>query len=180
MFEIMEGFAFPKGRRRRKTSGQDLTFFLLTLIIIGHQPTDSLKQSSNRDIFHCSLRSYLPDSGLESLRFDLPSNILLCGDVKSHPGPSTTTSTTAPTAASTTARSRRTQSTSTTPATTAATSQRSQSTSITPKSRSQRKISYPCVVCFKGVTKASKAVSCDSCDRWTHIRCTPLVSPTIQ
>ena len=31
-------------------------------------------------------------------------------------------------------------------------------------------------MCCKGVTKASKAVLCDSCDRWTHVRCTPLVS----
>ena len=35
-----------------------------------------------------------------------------------------------------------------------------------------RKVSNPCSSCGKGVTKASKAVSCDSCDRWTHVRCT--------
>ena len=35
-----------------------------------------------------------------------------------------------------------------------------------------RKISNPCTVCKKGVIKSSKAVSCDECDMWTHIRCT--------
>ena len=31
-------------------------------------------------------------------------------------------------------------------------------------------------MCCKGVTKASKAVSCDGCGQWTHVRCTPLIS----
>ena len=39
-----------------------------------------------------------------------------------------------------------------------------------------RKISNPCTVCQKGVIKSSKAVSCDECDMWTHIRCTGHIS----
>ena len=39
-----------------------------------------------------------------------------------------------------------------------------------------RKISNPCTVCKKGVIKSSKAVSCDECDLWTHIRCTKDIS----
>ena len=41
---------------------------------------------------------------------------------------------------------------------------------------SGRKVTNPCAVCEKGVTKASKAISCDSCDKWTHVRCTSRVS----
>ena len=37
-------------------------------------------------------------------------------------------------------------------------------------------MSDPCDSCLKGVTKASKAVSCDNRDRWTHVRCTPLIT----
>ena len=40
-----------------------------------------------------------------------------------------------------------------------------------------RRCRFPCVTCGKGVTKASKAVSCDECDRWVHARCAN-VSPT--
>jgi hypothetical protein len=40
----------------------------------------------------------------------------------------------------------------------------------------KRKVANPCIVCHRGVTKASKAVSCDSCDKWTHVRCDPSVS----
>ena len=36
----------------------------------------------------------------------------------------------------------------------------------------ERRISFPCSVCQKGVTKASKAILCDNCDKWTHVRCT--------
>ena len=39
-----------------------------------------------------------------------------------------------------------------------------------------RRVAYPCVVCAKGVTKASKAISCDSCEKWTHVRCSLSVS----
>ena len=41
---------------------------------------------------------------------------------------------------------------------------------------SGRKISNPCGVCGKGVTKASRAISCDICDAWTHVRCTTRVT----
>ena len=37
-------------------------------------------------------------------------------------------------------------------------------------------MAHPCVSCARGVTKASKAVSCDGCERWTHVRCTVSVS----
>ena len=39
-----------------------------------------------------------------------------------------------------------------------------------------RRVSYPCTVCDKGVTKASKAVSCDACNRWTHVKCSASIS----
>ena len=41
-----------------------------------------------------------------------------------------------------------------------------------------RNVAHPCVVCARGVTKASKAVECDSCLKWTHIRCSLSVSLT--
>jgi retron-type reverse transcriptase len=40
----------------------------------------------------------------------------------------------------------------------------------------QRKVTNPCSACRRGVTRASKAVSCDSCDIWTHVRCIPCIS----
>ena len=39
-----------------------------------------------------------------------------------------------------------------------------------------RKVAYPCVVCAKGVTRASKAIECDTCGKWTHVRCSLSVS----
>ena len=36
----------------------------------------------------------------------------------------------------------------------------------------KRLIRFPCLLCGKGVTARSRAVSCDSCDEWTHIQCT--------
>ena len=39
-----------------------------------------------------------------------------------------------------------------------------------------RKPKNPCVHCCKGVTARSKAVSCDGCERWVHIRCTNTIS----
>lgn len=30
---------------------------------------------------------------------------------------------------------------------------------------------YPCVTCQKAVRRNSKAVSCDNCKEWTHIKC---------
>jgi hypothetical protein len=35
-----------------------------------------------------------------------------------------------------------------------------------------RQPKFPCTVCKKGVVSNSKAVSCDFCDEWTHIKCT--------
>ena len=34
----------------------------------------------------------------------------------------------------------------------------------------------PCTSCEKGVTRASRAVTCDVCDKWTHIRCSGSIS----
>ena len=36
----------------------------------------------------------------------------------------------------------------------------------------RRRVRDPCAVCGRGVTAASKAVSCDDCNVWTHLRCT--------
>ena len=69
------------------------------------------------------------------------SKILLCGDVKTHPGPSP-------------------------------------SVSNATNAKGSRKVSCPCSVCGRGVTKASKAVSCDTCERWTHVRCSSRVTLT--
>lgn len=30
---------------------------------------------------------------------------------------------------------------------------------------------YPCLICAKDVRTNSKAVACESCDKWTHIKC---------
>ena len=30
---------------------------------------------------------------------------------------------------------------------------------------------YPCTECNKGVTSRSKAINCDSCNEWTHVKC---------
>ena len=35
---------------------------------------------------------------------------------------------------------------------------------------------HPCTVCDKGVTARSKAVECDQCFCWTHIKCTEAIS----
>ena len=35
---------------------------------------------------------------------------------------------------------------------------------------------YPCIICDKSVTARSKAVSCDSCQKWTHVNCTSSLS----
>lgn len=39
-----------------------------------------------------------------------------------------------------------------------------------------RRPKNPCTVCEKGVISSSKAVSCDSCEKWTHIKCTKTIS----
>ena len=35
---------------------------------------------------------------------------------------------------------------------------------------------YPCVTCTKAVTARCKAISCDLCEKWTHIRCSGYIS----
>ena len=40
----------------------------------------------------------------------------------------------------------------------------------------QRTPKYPCTVCDKGVISKSKAVSCDSCSKWTHVRCSDVIT----
>ena len=39
---------------------------------------------------------------------------------------------------------------------------------------------FPCVSCGRGVTKASKAISCDECDQWVHARCANVSSSQYQ
>ena len=39
-----------------------------------------------------------------------------------------------------------------------------------------RQPQFPWVACGKGVIKTSKAVDCDQCSRWTHIKCSGFVS----
>ncbi len=39
-----------------------------------------------------------------------------------------------------------------------------------------RKIKFPCTICSKSVTARSKAVSCDMCEEWTHVKCTKEIS----
>jgi hypothetical protein len=43
-------------------------------------------------------------------------------------------------------------------------------------SKKPKIVANPCRVCEKGVTKASKAILCNWCEKWTHVRCTPGVS----
>ncbi|KAK2185455.1 hypothetical protein NP493_233g01013 [Ridgeia piscesae] len=35
---------------------------------------------------------------------------------------------------------------------------------------------HPCSHCGKGVTGRSRAISCDSCDQWTHNKCAGMLS----
>ena len=42
-----------------------------------------------------------------------------------------------------------------------------------------RSIRFPCTKCQKAVTARSKAVSCDGCQEWTHIKCTGSISSTM-
>jgi hypothetical protein len=48
--------------------------------------------------------------------------------------------------------------------------------SLTATGSSQRRRKNPCVSCGLGVTKCSKAVTCDMCKKWTHVRCTRTIS----
>ena len=40
----------------------------------------------------------------------------------------------------------------------------------------KRQPKFPCVTCGKGVIKSSKAVVCDLCSSWTHIKCSGLIT----
>ena len=35
----------------------------------------------------------------------------------------------------------------------------------------QSKFKFPCSICNKNITKAQKAIFCNGCDKWTHIKC---------
>ena len=39
------------------------------------------------------------------------------------------------------------------------------------KPKSSRKIKYPCSICNKAVLDNQKAIQCDTCDLWCHIKC---------
>ena len=41
---------------------------------------------------------------------------------------------------------------------------------------SSRSIKYPCTGCGKSVTARSKAITCDHCEEWTHIKCSDQIS----
>ncbi|CAC5397465.1 unnamed protein product [Mytilus coruscus] len=45
-----------------------------------------------------------------------------------------------------------------------------------PKKNSKKKPKYPCTNCKKGVIATSKAISCDLCEQWSHVRCTKTIS----
>ena len=32
-------------------------------------------------------------------------------------------------------------------------------------------LSWPCVICNKNVTSSMKAMQCDACNKWCHIKC---------
>ena len=40
-----------------------------------------------------------------------------------------------------------------------------------PKRLPTRKLKYPCSICNKSVMYNQKALQCDTCDLWTHIKC---------
>ena len=44
------------------------------------------------------------------------------------------------------------------------------------KAPAKRKPKYPCISCGSGVVARSKAVSCDVCRNWIHIKCTNAIS----
>ena len=44
------------------------------------------------------------------------------------------------------------------------------------KNVTKKQPKFPCVSCGKGVIKSSKAVECDNCSRWTHIRCSGYIT----
>ena len=44
------------------------------------------------------------------------------------------------------------------------------------KTSAKRKPKYPCIACDRGVVATSKAVSCDVCQHWIHVKCTDTTS----
>ena len=47
-----------------------------------------------------------------------------------------------------------------------------------PKKRRTRKLKYPCSICSKSVLNNQKAVQCDPCDLWVHIKCEGISNDT--
>ena len=47
-----------------------------------------------------------------------------------------------------------------------------------PGPKTTRAIRFPCTACGISVTARSKAISCDSCEEWTHIKCSGEISNT--
>ena len=145
--------------RRRHLSVPNLTvLFLLALLI--DSPSSSPESTANCFYPRCSVvnnYSSKQNNGSISSIF-APNDILLCGDIKSQPGPATTTNA------------------SSTPTAIPPHQRLSSTSSVSSSNGRRRKTANPCTACAKGVTKASKAVSCDDCDRWTHVRCAPLIS----
>ena len=45
-----------------------------------------------------------------------------------------------------------------------------------PGPRSTYTPKHPCTSCSKGVTSRSKAISCDMCDNWTHVKCSDSIT----
>ena len=45
-----------------------------------------------------------------------------------------------------------------------------------PGPRSSYTPKYPCTACSKGITSRSKAISCDLCEQWTHIKCSETIT----
>ena len=39
------------------------------------------------------------------------------------------------------------------------------------KSKSSRKLKFPCSICESSVMSNQKAIQCDSCNLWAHIKC---------
>ena len=121
--------------------------YLLLLLLFSHCQYLNLNSRLNNDDLRLNLldQDKLDQSHhlqQQQQQHRLQHQILLSGDIHSHPGPRTPKSTTPSTASG----------------------------------KKPRKVSFPCTVCDGGVTKASKAVSCDICERWTHVRCSPSLS----
>ena len=148
------GYVVSSMLRQRHLHVPGLTL-LLAISLILNSPSISIKSTVNQN---CSFPRRSPFTYSPSLNKNISfkhfyADLLYCGDVLSQPGP----------------RSRSTTQT----AQLHPTTNRNSSSSTPDFSRSlsdrRRKIANPCTACLKGVTKASKAVSCDSCEKWTHV-----------